>query len=547
MICRYLILFCCLFVSTSLQAKSENSPQYIDSLLENLNRNDPFDKLIISLNEISRLSHEIGYNKGIIQSNITLGGRSVNAEPGILKKSLTVLDSIYGIDSPSFSETDEFKYYCLKGTLSNKNLDRTSELNYYFKADSIAEKTKDVNLIVHSYSNILTYYSGINNTDMALKYSRLILDLTEDATDQKGNFAHVVTLINTGNIYYAKEEYDSVIVYMRNSIERWKGGNVLSSNQYLKLGDAYLMKNELDSAEKYANLAGPSLLQAGDLKGTSLNYMVLGQIDMKKNKINSAIDYFTKANNLADSLDLIGREIQSKRHLAKAYLKKSGYDATILDDLKAHSDSLHASRLEEQDKDIMAKFETEKKELLIAKLNVENSRSKAIIFSAVVIGLLIALFLIFNFKAKKKILEKKVENKQLENELLNFNLKKAIEKVTDHTRTINKLKEDIQNSNSDIDMIDELSRLLDQNYISDNHWQKIISYFDKLNDFFTEKIKKKYSTLTKNDIRLLVLIKSHYSNKAIAEVKNVSESSVKKSKQRLLSKVELDNFDQIIV
>ena len=54
-----------------------------------------------------------------------------------------------------------------------------------------------------------------------------------------------------------------------------------------------------------------------------------------------------------------------------------------------------------------------------------------------------------------------------------------------------------------------------------------------------------YPQLKPNDMRLLILINLGYSNKGISIINNITESGVKKAKQRLRQKMGVEEFPMI--
>jgi DNA-binding CsgD family transcriptional regulator len=127
--------------------------------------------------------------------------------------------------------------------------------------------------------------------------------------------------------------------------------------------------------------------------------------------------------------------------------------------------------------------------------------------------------------------------------VLNSELDLAIGKIKNHTRIIEEFKKkDFGN-----DGIETIIEVLDQNYVSENEWAKVILHFDLLNENFTKKLLIKHPTLTPKEVRLMVLVKLGYSNKGIVEINNITDNGVKKAKQRLLKKLDIDSFSQLSV
>ena len=90
-----------------------------------------------------------------------------------------------------------------------------------------------------------------------------------------------------------------------------------------------------------------------------------------------------------------------------------------------------------------------------------------------------------------------------------------------------------------------INSILKKNYITNEQWFELIYQYDKMNDAFTQKMKRNYDNLTANDIQILVLTKLTYKNREIAQLRNVTLAGVKKAKQRLLKKLKITRFSEL--
>ena len=164
-----------------------------------------------------------------------------------------------------------------------------------------------------------------------------------------------------------------------------------------------------------------------------------------------------------------------------------------------------------------------------------------IVFCSVIL-LLMAVFIIYRMFSKAKLLSHELKNTELEKQVVNAKLNQTIEKIKEKRKTIDALKSTLEKNTKNDESKIKIMALLDQQYLDEQNWMKLIYHYDILNDGFTEKVKTKYHKITQNDLQLLILIQLGYANKEIASIRNITESGVKKSKSRLLLKMGLNDF-----
>ena len=78
-------------------------------------------------------------------------------------------------------------------------------------------------------------------------------------------------------------------------------------------------------------------------------------------------------------------------------------------------------------------------------------------------------------------------------------------------------------------------------------WAEVEKEINRLYDNFTQRMRKQFPTLSDNDLQVCCLIKLHLSVTNMADILNISPTSVSKRKQRLKEQIikELgDDFDK---
>lgn len=294
------------------------------------------------------------------------------------------------------------------------------------------------------------------------------------------------------NIYNLKKEYFSGIQSLLNSVKEhdkltesdWKNGTKFMD--YANLGGAYLMVN-LDSAEYYAQKSiSFSTEHEADHNLMFLNYIVLGDVFLKRKKYEEALAYYKKAESIQENKHFINVEklynnlIEVYGNLNQSELKEQ-YEQKLKD--------LRLTVSENQNKSLRTIIrETGKnsKEL-------EESKSNQWIWIAG--GVLIFGGLIYFFTSRKK--EPKI-SVSLTQEAYN--------------KLIGLLKE--------------------------NDPSFLLAFEEEFPEF-SQKLLKINSDLSNAEIELLAMIKLNLSNKEIAQYKFIQHKTVQNRRHKIRKKINL--------
>ena len=146
-------------------------------------------------------------------------------------------------------------------------------------------------------------------------------------------------------------------------------------------------------------------------------------------------------------------------------------------------------------------------------------------------------------KLKQQVLEQEQNN--LKNEL--FFKQKEIENFANYIQEKNKLLSDLKNeikvltksSNGDFEGLKRLVQIVNQSLHTDNDRKELELKIDQTHQEFINRLKKRFPTLTKTEIRLCSLLLLELTTKEIASIMNIEPSSVKMSRNRLRKKLNL--------
>ncbi len=286
-------------------------------------------------------------------------------------------------------------------------------LKYYYQSLEIFIALNNKNRLSILYNQIAGVHFDQGNYAEALRYNLLQLKLVEEMNDRSGRAA---TYCNIAGIYHAQENYKSALENQFASLKLHKEisskyGVAVNTNG---IGQAYFQLCEYDSAALYFLTSLKLYQEIGDQRGVSSSHSRLGNVYAAKNEFNEAILHNEEAIRLSKEIGdsgVIGQcylnlgTINTKLKnydLSRTYLMESlsitkklglrpkirqGYLAlTELDSLSGnqdlalthykqyvlYNDSLNEETRNQVMTELNVKFETEKKEKEILRLEKEK-------------------------------------------------------------------------------------------------------------------------------------------------------------------------------
>ncbi len=271
------------------------------------------------------------------------------------------IDIVEKNDSSSLAEV-----YLSLGNLSVDYGDFKNALKFNLKAESIYETIKDTSSLNMVWGGLGNLYFQVREYDSALFYFEKSDKANRKASDQ---FAISRNLNNIALCYDGLERYGLAIAYF---------------------SEAIAMHRELDMQNDLA-----------------LALSNLGLTFYHDKQLDSAIFYYQKSLDLARQLGYMSIVLTDLEFLAMAYSSagdyRQAYDYQIM--LAALNDSLLNEEKIKQISEMQVKYESEKKEQQIQLLDTKNKSSSAqrnLFIVATILGLLLALTLLFAWKRTSK-------------------------------------------------------------------------------------------------------------------------------------------------
>ncbi len=298
-------------------------------------------------------------------------------------------------------------------TIQTYNGDYSNALANNKKALAIRQTLGDKSLLISSLNKIAVIYQEQGNYEQAASYQLQVLKIAEELN----NTQYVaLTLNNISHIYQKLEEYGQAMTYTRKSLQLAfaEKDTFAMALAYAAIANIQEALQKPDSALAYQRMAIAFLERTGQLSELAAAYNDLGQLYSQLSGKDSSLYYYRRAYNIAATMEgnnntlfyaanmgsafirqhkndsayrylrmvLSGRNADTKPQvmriayvsMATYYINKNKPDsATYYNDLyRDITDTIYSTRMSELANELLAKYETEKKEQQITLLHEQN-------------------------------------------------------------------------------------------------------------------------------------------------------------------------------
>ena len=428
-----------------------------------------------------------------------------------------------------------------------------------------------------------------------------------------------LTANQLGRVYYynrqktaAMQQFQQALrIFQRLRDERGLAGT------YGEIGHIYEKNASYDSAKYYQRLALQHFIHLGDSAGIGDIYENMASIMEDQEHFDSSLYYYKAAlrlnNNPYERIDLINNlgDIYRKTgqpekglpysrnamvlseafadqyQLGSAYrdIGRSFGDMHVFDSAYYYTElarvaqkKIYETENARQISLMQVHFETEKKNLRIAKLSAEK-RANIIIGTASIIILVLLLILSVLIYLRQKVktrtekqmreaqqqvyqterglLESELKNKGMEEQRLKQQLELKSKELSAHILHLIQKNEALEAIKADLNELirDEkrdhkrhLKLLLHKINLSANqdvHWQEFRTIFEQVHQSFFDKIRERCANLTAGDMRLIALLKMNVSSTDISTLLGVSGDSLRVFRYRLRRKLGLEQGENL--
>lgn len=421
------------------------------------------------------------------------------------------------------------------------------------------EQTGEELFVADAMSAIGAIEGQLNNHDSAIEYFGSAIKTYHKFNDV---YFECEALLNMGiSLQRIDKHNEAITTFSKGLIIAQKHGyKLLEANLLNELGKSYTELNEPAKAENYLRKSLESTKASGHQTGIENTYGNLGILYNKQNNPQKALSYFNRAIAIADSnqLRLAASVLYNKR--SESFQKLGNFEKALEDFMVYSSlnDSVFNKTKSQQIEELRTIFDTEKKEQEIAlqKIEIETLEQRAKISNlqrilygtGLVLSLVILGLAFYGFRQKLK-------RNRLEKEKVDAELAFKKKELTTHALNLARKNETLENLKTKAKELQEadgttsgygqLIRTINFDLQDDNNWENFSRYFEQVHRNFNADIKRKYPSITPNELRLMALLKMNLSSKEIANILNISAEGIKKARYRLRKKLDISSDDSL--
>jgi tetratricopeptide (TPR) repeat protein len=394
----------------------------------------------------------------------------------------------------------------MKGILQVKLKNFQAALELYKIASSLCGKAGDSLCLAESMEQMGALNGRLGNQQEAIKYFNQAIPLIRKFGDE---MSLGITYNNYGNFLLKNDQATDAVNYYNLALEIYRKNKKHKEEAQAtnNLASAYVKEKQYKLALTTYNVVININLQRNMPENLTSNYAGLAQLYEQTGDYKKANEYLNKYYELKDSL--IGIDVQLE--IADLYTK-----------------------FNTQEKELALK----KSELVLAQTRKNNQKQVFIILIICLFG--IAGLIIWRYQNKKKLKELKQHRENLQ-QLTRV----LIEKNSMLAELEIKLQETV-GEKSQISDLDELdNNLYNKRILTDEDWASFKLHFENAYPGYLLRLRKAKQALTEAEERLFVLIKLNLKSKEIASMLGISQDSVKKARNRLRRRLNLQHEENL--
>lgn len=127
------------------------------------------------------------------------------------------------------------------------------------------------------------------------------------------------TYNNIGEVYKRMENPEKALEFLLKSVELKKRDAETRAITLYNIGELYFMTGNLKAANQYYENSISQAIRDNNKRVIAYNYIGFGLINQKQNKLENALDYFSRAEKILTEIGEIRILIQAYHHLADTY------------------------------------------------------------------------------------------------------------------------------------------------------------------------------------------------------------------------------------
>ena len=427
-----------------------------------------------------------------------------------------------------------------------KDQDYVAVTKHLLQADSIAELSGNKSWLgaIYMRQGIMSNAVDHNYEESIINY-KMALKLCTEAQD---SLCIGESLEQIGSMYGFMEKYDTAHNYFRMAFPVLKD---FADNQEMAM--AYNNYSNLFSLEK--NFSEAILYVDSAIRLARINNDTYNEMMYMNNMASEYVDMgrYDRAIGIYKSCILVNeknkwtdRLVSNYNGIFEAFEKKGEYREAF-EYLKAFyrlNDSLRGPEIQLKIAELNARYEPESKEVIIEKDQLKLAQFNQSIanrnFAILLILLVVVIGVVF---WRWQVGKTKIKLEQNRESL--FGLTKVLlEKNT----VIQELELELADHlpfNQSPESIDFENNLYNQRILTDTDWFSFKTHFGKAYPGYLSRLRLAYPDITNSEEKLFLFIKLNLKSKETAAILGISAESVKKSRNRLRKRIQLDEGEAL--
>ncbi|MGB5692090.1 MAG: tetratricopeptide repeat protein [Flavobacteriaceae bacterium] len=406
---------------------------------------------------------------------------------------------------------------------------------------------------------------GIGRTELMLANYKVALEKLRQGLevfiDQNEEMWQAITYMEIAAVYYDEKKWAQ-------SIENYEAALKISRKNnrddfiaaiFGNMGGVFIEQEQYDEALNYLFEGNRIAEKHGSINNQVISLNDIASAYYGKKDYSRAVDYYSKAIILADSIGSLDVLSDAYLERAKAFEAMQEYKKALEDqkNFQTANDSVFNIAKSEQIEALKTQYETEKKEQQIAlqeneiALLEEKQRASTLQNILLVLGILAisAVFALTYYGLRQRMKRNRAVREKLDADLA-FK-KKELTTHALHLAKKNELLESIKQRASELKLSDspngykELISTINFDQQDDKNWENFTQYFEQVHKDFSKTVKTRYPEITKNELRLMALLKMNLSSKEIATILNISSEGIKKARYRLRKKLDISSEESL--
>ncbi|MRI01283.1 tetratricopeptide repeat protein [Kriegella sp. EG-1] len=407
--------------------------------------------------------------------------------------------------------------------------------------------------------NIGLLYSKLGNLEVSNDYYLKVeaiclkLDLKYGLAITQSNRA--TNLAKANKFREALDLYQGALPYFEQNNRKSAIGEQLNL-----IGAVYLKMDSLQKAKDYFLRAMDLNTEIKQQSELGISYRNLGDVAFQEKKYKAALEHYQNslgiAKELVNNIEIVEDYLKiSNTHerlgnIPKAFEYRKTY-SVMHDSIFSQENNQKISALELRYKTEKSEQEIELQKKEIALLE-EKEKAANLQRIGLIAGLLTTIVLsgLIYYGIRQKMKRNRLESERVQSELA-FKKKE----LTTHALHLAKKNEvlqglkqkaaELKQTESGGKAYQELIKTINFDQQDDRVWENFTRYFEAVHKDFEKEAISMFPDITKNELRLMALIKMNLSSKEIANILNISAVGVKKARNRLRKKMQLAPEDSL--